>query len=368
MVTGRPALAINYSSGISLSIDAVHVYAKITKREDLTRDDLKHLDDLTTWGLVAFDPDKPDVPVALDPHEATQRRLAAELAESRERVSRMAALPALAEELGTHYARAGQLRVGGSEYLVDPVQVNARLDDVVGSAREEILSAQRNGPQDRARLNRSVDRDQAALTRGLRMRTLYRDSVRASAITAEYARILSGLGAEYRTLVDPYERCIVVDRRIAFVSDHVGDPESGAAWCVTDRAMVAWIAKIFDEAWRRANPWHGEVQWKGSVRPTPSISGGAGAVRTTPLQRAILRDMADGTQQQTTASRLGISLRTLTTHITDLKGLFGAVTRPELTYKWALSPDRLVDDSGTQSLEAAPGTCVEGDDHGPAGS
>jgi hypothetical protein len=45
------------------------------------------------------------------------------------------------------------------------------------------------------------------------------------------------------------------------------------------------------------------------------------------------------------AHRLEISLRTLQAEIAELKSSFDASSIPALTYKWALSPDRLVDDS-----------------------
>jgi len=336
-----------------LSADAIRVYGTIARQETVPAEDAHHIPVLAAWGLVTPAADHPGVHVALDPHTATQRLLVAELAEAERRVARMTALPGLANELGGHYARA-QWRAGaGSEYLGDPATVNARLDDVVAGAREEILSGQPDGPRDRERLNRSVERDQAALKRGVELRTLYRDSVRDNAVTAEYAQIMSGLGASYRTLVGPYERCIVVDRRVAFISDYVGDSTTFAAWCVTDRAMVAWIAQVFDEAWRRANPWHGELRSKAAVQVLDGLPGAGAGIRTTPLHRAILRDMANGEAQRKTAGRLGISLRSLTAHIAELKDLFGAASLPELTYKWALSPDRLVDDSEANALPVA---------------
>lgn len=327
-----------------MSADAVRVYEMLSRQETVPAEDMVHVKELVAWGLVGCDGDQLDKPVLLDPTEAARRKFVAELAEVQQRMACMAALPKVASELGAHYTQAQWRAVGGSEFLADPATVNARLDDVIKGAREEILSAQPDGPRDRERLNRSLARDQAALGRGVRLRTLYRDTVRDNAVTAEYARIMRGQGAAYRTLVGPYERMIVVDRRVAFISDHVGIPEKLGAWCVTDRAMVAWIAQVFDEVWRRANPWHGEQRPRGAAtRPTDGLSG----IRTNELQRAILRDMAAGIQQQTTATRLGISLRSLSGHIAELRALFDASSLPELTYKWALSPDRLVDDPAT---------------------
>lgn len=310
--------------------------------------DAAALEELKAWRLVGFDPDRPDVPVPLNPDEAIRRRLADELAEAQLRVARMAALPALSDDLSMHFQRAQWTAEGGSEFLDDPATVNARLDDVIASARTEILAAQPGGPRTRELLERSVARDQEALTRGVTLKTVYRDTVRDNPVTGEYAAIMSGKGAAYRTLIPHFERCIVVDRRVAFVSDHVvqGGPEH-TAWQITDRAMVAWIAAVYDIQWQRAAPWHGELRRDGQWAGVDTVTGGQG-VRTSARQREILRGLAAGTEQRVLARRIGISPRTLSDQVTFLKGLWDVQTLPELTYQWALSPDRHIDD-GNQS-------------------
>lgn len=337
----------NSPAETDLSSAAVCLYARLTRQEPASSKDAAALEELKAWRLVGFAPDRPDVPVPLPPDEAIRRRLADELAEAQKRVARMAALPALSDDLSMHFQRAQWTAEGGSEFLDDPATVNARLDDVIASARTEILAAQPGGPRTRELLERSVARDQDALNRGVILRTVYRDTVRDNAVTAEYARTMSARGAAYRTLISYFERCIVVDRRVAFVSDHVveGGPDH-AAWMITDRAMVAWIAAVYDIQWQRASPWHGELrarqdgQWTG----VDTVTGGQG-VRTSARQREILRGIAAGVEQRVLARRIGMSPRSLSDQVTFLKGLWGVQTLPELTYQWALSPDRLLDDS-----------------------
>lgn len=331
-----------------LSPAAVALYGHITRQDRCAFDlgDRPELAELVEWGLVGFDPDRPHIPVALDPAEAIRRRLACQLDQARRRVAEMAALPALSDQLAVHYDRAQWRAGGGSEFIDDAAVVNARLDDVVASAQSEILSAQPGGPRDARLLERCVARDQAALNRGVVLRTLYRDTVRDHPVTAEYARIMSRNGGAYRTLVSHFERCIIVDRRVAFISDHVveGAPEH-AAWQITDRAMVAWIAAVYENEWNRADPWHGDLRSRrdGQWAFVDTITGADG-VRTTPRQREILRAVAAGIEQRVLARRLGVSPRTLSDQITVLKGVWGVQTLPELTYQWALSPDRLIDD------------------------
>lgn len=346
-----------------LSAAAIRVYGLIAAGEDVPASCGPEVAELVAWGVVGYDPSRPSAPVALDPHEAARRRMAKELAETEARVHRLKTLPEVSDVLAVHFERGKWQAGGGTEFIDDPATVNARLEDVVGSAREQILAAQPGGPRDRGLLERSVERDAAALQRGVQMRTLYRDTVRQHPVTGEYARIMTGHGADYRTLVGHFERCIVVDGRTAFISDHVveGAPEH-AAWLVTDRAMVAFITAVFEGQWRRADPWHGDIRPRTSASAAcaasataamgallegsvDTVSAAAVGVRTTPRQREILRDTAAGIEQRITARRIGISPRKLTDEITALKALFGASSLPQLTFQWALSPDRLVDDS-----------------------
>ncbi|MBE4790275.1 hypothetical protein [Streptomyces caniscabiei] len=318
------------------------------------------LEELTAWGLIGFDPASPDTPVVLDPQVALQRKAVRELEEARDRLATMSAMPSLADQLGTHYAGAQWRAGGGAEYLDDPATVNARLDDVVAGAQVEILAAQPGGPRTAALLALAIDRDTAALARGVRLRTLYRDTVRDNAVTAEGARVMTGKGAEYRTLVGHFERAIIVDRRHAFISNYVveGAP-AHSAWHVTDPAMAAWIARVFDGEWRRADVWSGELRpRRGQQEPVDTVSGpgregGGAVVRTTRRQREILRDLAAGHSQPAIARRIGVSKRKLEEEVAALKGLWGAGTLPELVYQWALSPDRLVDDSAPATVDVA---------------
>lgn len=338
----------------NLSPAARCLYARITRQELVRADDGPALAELKAWHLVGFDPDRPDTPVPLNPDGAIRRRLAAELEEAQHRAARMATLPDLSEQLSVHFDRAQWRAGGGSEFIDDKAAVNARLDDVIASARTEILAAQPGGPRNPEQLKRSSDRDQEALSRGVVLRTVYRDTVRDHPVTSEYARIMSARGASYSTLIGHFERCIVVDRRVAFISDHMveGAPEH-AAWMVTDRAMVAWIGAVYDIQWQRADPWHGELRTRsdGKWAGVDTVTGAQG-VRTSARQREILRGLAAGIEQRVLARQMGIAPRTMTDQVTFLKGLWSVRTVAELTYQWALSPDRLVDDSPPVALSA----------------
>lgn len=336
-----------------LSTDAQRLYRAIAHNEwDLvaciTATNPGARSELTAWDLID---DTGGRPVVRDPKTAMQRKVDQELAEARRRVELMAAIPDLTNVLERDY-RAGQLRVAGagSEYLADPVVVNARIQDVVAGARREILAAQPGGPRSRELLDIAVARDVVALERGVRLRTVYRDTVRDDPLTAEYARVMattgSGCVAQYRTMVGDFERMIIVDRETAFVSDHVvaGSPRH-AAWMVTDPAAVSVLSRVFDSQWLWAEPWTGELR-SGAGRPgVATVTSTESGVRTNPLQRGIMRYLCAGTSQAATARRMGFSKRKLEEHIAGIKALWGVRTLNELIFQYALSPDRLVDDA-----------------------
>jgi hypothetical protein len=303
--------------------------------------------ELEDLGFVVRDLRDTNRPVSLDPGDVIRRRLDIELQKADDCLARMRALPQVAEALSDAYDRS-RLHAGGrSEFIPDPTVVNARLQNVVGGAQFEILAAQPNGPRTPQALAACRGRDTAALNRGVALRTLYRATVRDNTVTAEHARAMAnrceGRSAEFRTLEEPFERVIVVDRRIAFISNTlIPDAHENAAWQITDGAFVAYIVAEFEARWRRADLWHGQTRTRGHGVDTVSSATG---VRTTHRQREILRDIVAGRAQQTTAHRLGISPRTLQGEIAELKSLFDAPSMPALIYKWALSPDQLIDDS-----------------------
>jgi hypothetical protein len=302
--------------------------------------------ELLDWDLISDEPR----PVLRDPQKSLRAKVTRELEEARRRIDLVASMPDLSRDLIGAY-RQVQLRAGGaSVYLSDQAEANARIQDVIGDARREILAAQPGGPRQRELLEMAIARDSAALDRGVQIRTIYRDTVRDHALTAEYARTMSarttGRPARYATLVGDFERMIIVDREYAFISDHIvaGSPPH-AAWLVKDPAVVAVLAQQFETSWQWAQPWTGELRTRGGVDTVSSVDG----VRTDRRQRGIMRYLCAGESQASTARKLGVSPRKLQEDIAVLKGLWGVSTQNELIFQYALSPDRLVDDSAPEA-------------------
>lgn len=363
------AIPSRQCDGGFLSANALALYTAHARRDThtiarLTATHPDAQDELLTWQLLSgpYTPGS-SLPAVRDPKGALQHRTDDVLAAAEQQVALLKAMPGLSAQL-THAYEAVQIRSGGSSvYLDDPAIVNARLQDVVGAARREILAAQPGGPRSRELLETAVSRDTAALDRGVDLRTIYRDTVRDHPVTAQYAQTMStrdgGRPAQYRTLEGAFERMIIVDREQAFVSDHItpGAP-SHAAWLVTDPAVVAVLAKTFESKWMRARPWAGQLRARrGDTRDTLGARGATGVdgVRTSRRQRAIMRDLCGGKSQASTARRIGVSERKLAEDIAALKSLWGVSTMNELIFQFAQSPDCRVDDSAPDAGTSGAG-------------
>ncbi|MFJ5294475.1 TrmB family transcriptional regulator [Streptomyces sp. NPDC088348] len=322
----------------------MELYERITQNEPVTENDAVRLAELRAWGLIDYDPASPTTPVAMPPRDAGWRMLHAGLQDLAARAAQMAVVPAAADQLNQAFERGKWSAGSGSEFLSEPAAVNARIQDALGQAREELLAAQPGGPRGRENMNIALERDSAALARGVSIRTLYRDTVRDDALTSEWATTMAGRGAHFRTLASPFERVIIVDRKVAVISNYVVPyAPDHAAWIVTDRAMVAFLAQVFEAEWRRADIWHGE-------RRTRKADAGAAGARTSRLQREIMRALSAGEVQEAAAKHLGISKRSLQRELEGLRTVWKTSTTSigELTYHWALSPDRQIDDQAVE--------------------
>jgi hypothetical protein len=324
---------------------AVELYKRIARGEPTHPDDAGALEELVAWGLVAVSTDQPGgqsgVPVILDPMPAARRRRDEALDLWVRAAQDLRDIPLFAEELAVEFERSKWWRGPGSEFLPDPETVNARIEAALRGARSELLTAQPGGPRTEEQMHKARALTGGLVERGVTIRSLYRDTVRDDATTRRYARDLTGWGVQFRTLIGPFQRCVIIDRAQAFISDYaVAGAQPHSARHVKDRGVVGFIAEVFEQEWRRAEPWVGEG------RPSDDGGEGGGApLRTTQLQREILLDAEHGVLQGATAARLGISPRRLSQEVSYLREAWGAPTLAALVAKWVRSPDRaLVDE------------------------
>lgn len=137
---------------------------------------------------------------------------------------RLEASRAAAAQLISEYA---ELRPATShpdvEQLVGLDHIRDRLAVLTREVSEEFLAFAPGGPQTAENMAASRPLNQDLLARGVRMRTIYLDSVRTSKPTVEHADWLARLGGQVRTVPSLPTRMILMDRRIAMISVNSDD-------------------------------------------------------------------------------------------------------------------------------------------------
>ncbi|MFF9050907.1 LuxR C-terminal-related transcriptional regulator [Streptomyces erythrochromogenes] len=202
--------------------------------------------------------------------------------------------------------------------------ISATLSSVVQSCEEELLTAQPGGGRPAALLEKALASDVAALERGIRQRTIYQHTVRSHGPTLAYVEQISVAGAEVRTLDEVFDRLIVCDRKIAFVPDP-GEERRQLALVIEHPGMIRYLVGIFDKSWERAAP----------LRHTPTEH--RPPLLTDETRRAVLHLMVNGYTDETIAGRLGMSARTVATHVRKASEQLGSRSRAQLAYLIASS-------------------------------
>lgn len=308
----------------------VDVYGRLAAGEDPQPGDEPAVARLKAHGLLA---DGTGRPVVLPPTNAAWTLAEDALANLSQQIQLLDALPRTIEAMSVLFNRSRFRAGSGSEFLAERDVVNQRMEKILAGAQFELLGAHPHKPRTREQMELGVPRDKAAIDRGVRYRTLYQDVVRDDAVSCEWASTMAQHGAQYRTLMDPFERVIIVDRKIAVISDYVMEaaPE-GAAWIITDRAMVGFCAHAFEQEWRRGTVWHGERRQRGL-----RVAG-----RLSEVQKSILRALSENQTLDGLARRMSVSKRSLQREVDGIRSLWGmpGASLATLTFHWATSPER----------------------------
>ncbi|MFD7135277.1 LuxR C-terminal-related transcriptional regulator [Streptomyces sp. NPDC059894] len=198
-------------------------------------------------------------------------------------------------------------------------RINQVITRTMTRASGEVLAIQPHashvGPPPEVHVE-ALDRDQAFLDRGGRIRTLYQHTTRhIPTVQARYERLRGDV--EARTLDEITERLLIVDRTVAFLP---ASRDRTLALEVRHPALIDYFATVFDRLWRLATPMYPEA-----VRQ-PSLNG------VTPRQRAIAALLVEGHTDTVIADRLGMNVRTARVHIAKLAATLGSESRAQLGY------------------------------------
>lgn len=181
--------------------------------------------------------------------------------------------------------------------------------------------------------------DQALLGRGVRMRTLYLDSVRNSPATVAHAGRLTELNGEVRTTPSLPIRMMLLDRRIAIVPTGEEDSRAGAL-VLSASGTVTALCALFETIWDSAGPLGGASSRDRQDERGLSPSGGGGAPPP-----------ESGPDRRSVAKRLGVSPRTARRIAADLMEELGARSRFQAGSR-AVAKGRL---TGEEREPAPPG-------------
>ncbi|MEU4065763.1 helix-turn-helix transcriptional regulator [Streptomyces wedmorensis] len=193
-------------------------------------------------------------------------------------------------------------------------RVRERLEDLAANARTECLSLLTGGAQLPDTMDASRPLDRLALERGVRIRSIYQESLRNDPPTVDYVRWYRDLGGEARTVPVVPMLMVVVDREAALVPV---DPRDGRAGALEVRSpgLVHALVVLFDRLWESGTPF-GEAP----RRDAHDLS---------PQERELLLLLGIGCTDDVAARRLGISLRTVRRMSSDLMNRLGARSRFE---------------------------------------
>jgi sugar-specific transcriptional regulator TrmB/DNA-binding CsgD family transcriptional regulator len=275
--------------------------------EDQVRD---ALDQLADMALLRSSRDNPEEFCAVSPNAGLAALLARQEAELASRQHQLAAdHAALARMVAEYVAQPA----GPEDPLIGLDAVQARLEHLAATAEDSCLSIMPGGAQSQQSLAASRPLDEAAIQRGVTVRTLYQDSIRNDAATLAYAQWLTTLGGQVRTspLLPP--RMLIIDTAVAIVPLDPAHTRKGAVH-VTAPGIIAALIALFEQTWQHSV----DFAFAPSVNSDETL---------TSIENALIRLLAEGFTDQAAAKRLGISLRTERRIVADLMNRLAASSR-----------------------------------------
>ncbi|MDH6111685.1 DNA-binding CsgD family transcriptional regulator/sugar-specific transcriptional regulator TrmB [Kitasatospora sp. MAP12-15] len=202
----------------------------------------------------------------------------------------------------------------GVEQLIGLDAIRDRLTTLTREVRSEVLAFAPDGAQTEDNMKSSRPLNEDLLRRGVRMRTVYLDSLRNNPPTIAHANWLAERGGEVRTVPVLPTRMIVTDRNTAVIPVSSDDTAAGAV-VLTGHGTLSALCALFESVWAGAQPL-GEAA-------APDARGLSGQEATA------VRLLAEGLTDEAIAKRLGVSPRTARRLATELMERLGARSRFE---------------------------------------
>nr|WP_202549129.1 LuxR C-terminal-related transcriptional regulator [Streptomyces sp. SID8352] len=250
---------------------------------------------------------------AVGPETAMEVLLARQQAELAAQQMRVEASRAAAAQL---IAECSALRPrspdADAEQLIGPDEIRERLARLASRATEEITTFAPGGAHTAADLEASRGPNAELLERGVRIRTVYLDSVRNHQPTLDHVDWLNNHGGQVRTSPTLPIRMIIADRCNAVLPIDTSDARAGAV-VLSGAGTVAALCALFESVWQTATP----------LGHTPRADPNG----LPPQESATLHLLAQGYTDEAIAKRLGVSPRTARRVAADLMERLSARSR-----------------------------------------
>ncbi|MFE9456346.1 helix-turn-helix domain-containing protein [Streptomyces californicus] len=274
------------------------------------------LDKLSELALVRPGFDQPHCFRAVDPEVGIQAVIARQQERLAAEQQRIEQIRLAAAQLTADFTVARPHKhIDGIERLDGIEEIRERISLLVRGIRTEVMTLAPGGAQSEASMEAAKPQDQILLERGVRMRTLYLESVRNSPATVAYANWLTGLNGEVRTTPSLPIRLMVLDRQIAIVPTDEENSRAGAL-VLSGSGTVTALCALFDTIWDNAVPL-------GSSSSREREDGRG----LSPQESEALRLLGQGLTDDAVAKRLGVSPRTARRIAADLMEKLGARSR-----------------------------------------
>ncbi|MEV4266809.1 LuxR C-terminal-related transcriptional regulator [Kribbella sp. NPDC049584] len=204
---------------------------------------------------------------------------------------------------------------GDVEILKGRSNASRRIEELALKARDTFWGLVPSHIDDSIR---SIDDspDLPLIERGIKLRTVYLQSMTASKQAMEYAAAVHRLGCEVRATPTLPMRLLILDQEIAIMPM---DPDNPTAGAVIHRspAVVSVALALFDSYWSKATELF-DPDDRDDDAPL------------TPHEAEVLRLLAGGAKDEQVARLLGISLRTARRITANLSERLDAASRFEL--------------------------------------
>lgn len=118
----------------------------------------------------------------------------------------------------------------------------------------------------------AMDRDQALLDQGARIRTLYQATTRHQPLVfARYEKLRGD--AEARYLDEITDRILIIDRTVAFITDRTRPTDSNVALEIRQPAIIAYFVNTFERLWQLATPMYPQAVQRPSLNGVTPANG-----------------------------------------------------------------------------------------------